>query len=55
MVLGCMFASLTEELNINSRQNFFQSVRYISEAQTIQELLIIEQQAERNNPRSRFF
>ena len=50
-----MFASLTEELNINSRQNFFQSVRYISEAQTIQELLIIEQQAERNNPRSRFF
>ena len=55
MVLGCMFASLTEELNINSQQNFFQSIRYISEAEKIQQLLIYEQMAERSNPRSRFF
>ena len=55
MVIGSMFASLTEELNVQSQQSFVKAIQYINEAELIQRDLILRQQVERDNPRSRFF
>lgn len=55
MVLGCMFASQTEEPSATSRQSFINAIKYIAEAENIQKRLIIQETTERNNPRSRFW
>lgn len=55
MVLGCMFASLTEEINNDSRPSFSKAIKYINEAEAIQRNLIVQQTIERDNPYSRFF
>ena len=55
MVLGCMFALLTEEINSDSRHNYFKAIQYINEAEYIQRKLIDQIKSERGNPRSRFF
>lgn len=55
MVLGCMFASQTEEINNDSRPSFIKAIKYINEAEAIQRNLIVQQTIERDNPYSRFF
>jgi len=55
MVLGCMFATQTEELSVSSSPSFAKAIQYIAEAEDIQRKLIRKQTIERENPRSPFF